>query len=76
MRLDMAITVAEFAAVHGYHPLAFEAVGLWEQLTPHSHPGRQSRLPGLPAAYLARPGARVHIASHSGVHGRSAETNA
>ncbi len=47
MRLDMAITITELAAVRGYHREAFEQVGLWEKLT--SQLARQSPLLGLPA---------------------------
>lgn len=46
IRMDMAISVAELAAIRGFHREAFERAGLWESLTRHL--ARQSPLLGLP----------------------------
>jgi hypothetical protein len=46
IRLDMASSVAELAAVRGYHRAAFEKAGLWETLT--GDLARTSPLLGLP----------------------------
>jgi hypothetical protein len=46
VRLDMAMSVTELAAVRGYHRAAFEQAGLWKSLT--GNLARQSPLLGLP----------------------------
>jgi hypothetical protein len=46
MRLDMAISVAELAAVRGFHREAFEQAGLWESLV--GELAKHSPLLGLP----------------------------
>jgi hypothetical protein len=46
MRLDMAISVAELAAVRGFHRVAFEEAGLWESLV--GELAKHSPLLGLP----------------------------
>ena len=46
MRLDMALSVAELAAIRGYHRAAFEKAGLWESLV--TQLARSSPLLGLP----------------------------
>jgi hypothetical protein len=46
IRLDMASSVAELAAIRGYHRAEFERVGLWETLTVRL--ARESPLLDLP----------------------------
>ena len=46
MRLEMATSVAELAAIRGFHREAFERVGLWASLT--ANLARESPLLGLP----------------------------
>ena len=46
MRLDMAVSVAELAAIRGFHRAEFEQVGLWETLV--GRLARESPLLGLP----------------------------
>jgi hypothetical protein len=46
IRLEMAVSVAELAAIRGFHREAFERVGLWPSLTENL--ARQSPLLGLP----------------------------
>lgn len=46
MRLEMAVSVAELAAIRGFHREAFERVGLWTSLT--ANLARESPLLGLP----------------------------
>ena len=46
MRLDMALSVAELAAIRGYHRAEFERVGLWDTLV--GKLARESPLLGLP----------------------------
>lgn len=46
MRLDMAISVAELAAIRGFHRASFEKAGLWESLV--TNLARSSPLLGLP----------------------------
>jgi hypothetical protein len=53
MRLDMATSVAELAAIRGFHREAFEKAGLWETLV--SDLARNSPLVGLPAPVIPPP---------------------
>lgn len=46
MRLEMAISVAELAAIRGFHRAEFERVGLWDALV--GKLARESPLLGLP----------------------------
>lgn len=46
MRLDMAISVAELAAIRGFHRGEFERTGLWDSLV--GRLARESPLLGLP----------------------------
>jgi hypothetical protein len=46
MRLDMAISVAELAAIRGFHRAEFERTGLWNALV--GRLARESPLLGLP----------------------------